>query len=238
MFVLSGGIAPPRPSCADRKIPVASKGHCTAHAVFGDDQGTIVQAESWLELCLLTLLNADLDVALLEEQQRFVYGMGTRPSEHVFDVVATLQDGCRIAYTVKPEIRLNKASRSGAAFLEKMGVIAWHVKQSGFADSVQLLTETDIDQIDLRNATMFAAVRNADPEADQVASRAVDALPDGGHRTLRDLTLDTGMAARGYRALIRQMRNGFARQVGRGVIGPKSYVTRNYRLSAAAFERT
>ena len=235
MSYISGGMSLPQPSCADRNVPAASKGHCTAHAVLGENQGTVVQAESWLELCLLILLNADEDVALLEEQQRFIYGGGTRPPEHIFDVVATLQDGYRIAYTIKPEARLSPDSESGRVFLEKMGKIAWHVEQQGFADSVQLLTDADLNQVDLRNARMFAAVREADPEADLVASRVLEALPDGGCRTLRDLTLETGMAARGYRALIRQMRRGFARQVGRGVIGPKTHVMRNYRAATVAY---
>ena len=235
MSYFSGGMSLPLPSRADRKVPAASKGHCTAHTVLGEAQGAIVQAESWLELCFLILLNADEDVALLEEQQRFIYGTGTKPPEHIFDVVATLQDGYRIAYTIKPVVRLRGDSLSGRVFLEKMGKIAWHVEQQGFADTVQLLTDADIDQVDLRNAQMFAAVREADPEADLVANCVLEALPDGGCRTLRDLTLETGMAARGYRALIRQMRRGFARQVGRGVIGPKTDVMRNYLTAPVVY---
>ncbi|CUH81024.1 hypothetical protein [Tropicibacter naphthalenivorans] len=123
MFDISGGIALPSPSVADRDVPAASKGHCTAHAVLGDGEGTRVQAESWLELCHQMLLNADEEVAELAEQQRFIFGEDEDDlREHIFDVIATLHDGYRIAYTIKPEIRL-----ASGVFLEEMAEITANI---------------------------------------------------------------------------------------------------------------
>ena len=68
MFDISGGILLPNSSLAERNVPAASKGHCTAHTVLGEGEGTRTQAESWLELCHLMLLNADEEVAELVEQ--------------------------------------------------------------------------------------------------------------------------------------------------------------------------
>ncbi|WP_370270416.1 hypothetical protein [Nioella sp.] len=231
MFDISGGILLPNPSVADRNVPLASKGHCTGLAVLGEGEGTRVQAESWLELCHLMLLNADEEVAELAEQQRFTFGDHEDDlREHIFDVVATLQDGYRIAYTIKPEIRL-----VSGVFLEEMAEVAWWVREYDYADDVQLLTDADIDQIELRNAQMFAAVREADPEADDAATRAIEALPEGACRSLRDLTIDTGMKARGYSALIRLLRRGFAVQIERGIIRPATLIKRSYRLQPTVY---
>ncbi|KZX91956.1 MULTISPECIES: hypothetical protein [unclassified Sulfitobacter] len=226
MFDISGGILLPNSSLAERNVPAASKGHCTAHTVLGEGEGTRTQAESWLELCHLMLLNADEEVAELAEQQRFFFGEDEDDlQQHVFDVVATLLDGYRIAYTIKPEIRLHSG-----VFLEDMAEVSWWVRKYEYADDVQLLTDADIDQTDLRNAQMLASVREADPEADAAATRAIEALPDGACRSLRDLTIDTGMKARGYSALIRLLRRGFAVQVERGLIRPTTTIKRSYSL--------
>lgn len=223
MFDFSGGILLPNPSVAERNVPAASKGHCTAHTVLGESEGTRVQAESWLELCHLMLLNADEEVAELAEQQRFFFGEDDDLQQHVFDVVATLLDGYRIAYTIKPELHLLSGT-----FFEEMAEVSWWVREYGYADDVQILTDADIDQVDLRNAKMFAAVREADPEADAAATRVIEALPEGACRSLRDLTLDTGLQARGHSALIRQLRRGFAVKVERGLIRPTTMIKRSY----------
>jgi hypothetical protein len=230
-----GGLVLPANSRAQRDIPAASKGHCSAHAVLGRGEGVHTQAESWLELCNLYLLNAMLDVVELREQEIFHYGWDRNdPEVHVFDVVATLANHEKIAYTVKPEDRVNSRPRRRGknghrsdqrTFLEKMGEISWWaaVKSQSYKD-VRLVTEADIHPIDLRNAQTFAAVRLEDPEADEIAFCVVQSLPVAGGASLRDLTLATGMEARGYRALIRLMRNGVLKAIVHEVIGPKTIV--------------
>jgi hypothetical protein len=52
----------------------------------------------------------------------------------------------------------------------------------------------------------MAAVREADPEAETVSRTVVDALI--GATILRELTVGTGLEARGYRALLRLIRTG------------------------------
>lgn len=231
MFDITGGISLPNPSVADRNVPAASKGHCTAHTVLGDGEGTRIRAESWLELCHQMLLNADEEVAALAEQQRFIFGEDEDDlREHIFDVIATLHDGYRIAYTIKPEIRL-----ASGVFLEEMAEVAWWVREYDFADDVQLLTDADIDPIDLRNAQAMAAVREPDPEADVAALAALEALPEGASRSLRDLTIEPGLKARGYSAVIRLLRRGFAVQVERGLIRPNALIKRSYCLQPAVY---
>jgi hypothetical protein len=136
------GIILPAPSRAERNIAVASKGHCTAHLVLGDGAGVRVQAESHLEACHFFFLNADPETSEMQEQVRFQYGRNDERM-HIFDVVVTLKSGARIAYTIKPAIRL----RSGR-ILEEMQTVAWWVGKKRFADDVRLLTDADLDEVD------------------------------------------------------------------------------------------
>lgn len=210
----------PSRSRADRDVPAASAGHCTGHSIFGDGDGVRMQAESWLELCHLFLLNAMLNVAQLQEQVRFFYGWDPKhPSQHVFDVIATLTCGTRIAFAVKPEVRL-----VSGRFMAELQEVAWWANQTRFVDEVRLLTEADIDPVDLHNARIIAAVRAPDPWADDAALQAVSTLR--GARTLRDLTHELGMAARGYRALLRLIRRGVLRPMRREAITPSTLVLR------------
>lgn len=212
----------PSASRAMRNVPAASSAHCTAQVVLGDGVGQRVQAESWLELSALFVLNAIPNVVAIEEQVRFFYGW--KPEEqrqHVFDIIATLLDGRKIGFTVKPEARL-----VSGRFLEEMQEVSWWAVETGFVDEVRLITERDIDNIDLRNAQVLAAVREADPEADALALSFIDGLPEGAGQSLRRLTIDIGMQGRGYRALLRLIRNGMLRPMSRGLIGPEMVVAR------------
>lgn len=209
----------PAQSRAERNIANASKGHCTAYAVLGDGAGVRMQAESHFEFCHLLVLNADRSIVDLQEQVRFPYGA---PDErvHVFDVVATLRTGSRIAYTIKPEVRL----RSGR-FLAEMQTVAWWVGKKRFADDVRLLTDADLDEVDLHNARIIAAVRDPDPEADAVARKGVAGI--AGAMTLRELTIATGLdGARGYRALLRLVREGHLEPARRERLTPQTLVQR------------
>ncbi|SCM68734.1 hypothetical protein [Donghicola eburneus] len=220
MFDDHGGVLLPAPSRADRTIQKASAAHCTGYTVLGDGEGTRFQGESYLELCHLYLLNAMKNVAEMREQVRFLYGWDPeKPQAHYFDVFATLDDGTRIAFAVKPEVRL----ASGRVERE-MSEIAWWVQEFDFADDVRILTEADINPVDLRNAKALAAVRQPDPEADAAARAVLEALPAGAGQSLRDLTLATGMKARGYRALLRLLRSGTARLQRHELIRPTTII--------------
>jgi hypothetical protein len=209
----------PVESRAERTIAAASRGHCTAFAVLGEGWGQRMQAESHLELCHLLLLNANREVVRLEEQVRFAYGRGDA-QVHVFDVVATWASGERIAFTIKPEARL----RSGR-FLEEMQAIARWVRQKSFANDVRLLTERDVDPVALHNARIIAAVRDPDSQADETARETAHSFI--GTVTLRELTVATGLEARGYRALLRLVRKGELQPIRHERLTPHSLVRWN-----------
>ncbi|PJE27343.1 hypothetical protein [Pseudooceanicola marinus] len=122
----------------------------------------------------------------LAEEQRFIFPEDEDDlREHIFDIVAILQDGYRIADTIKPKIRL--VSR---VFLQEIGEVTWCAREYVYTDGVQLLTDANIDQIELRDTQIFAAVREADHEADDEVTRAIS-------ETARSVRANQTAAARG-----------------------------------------
>lgn len=204
----AGGLLLPAPSRAERDIALASRGHCTAHSVFGDGAGFRMQGESALESNHFYILNARHDVAEMREQVYFRYGP-KRERHHIFDVLVTLHNGHRLACTIKPDRRTTmrmKNQMPGEDFLGHMQMVAGWVEELGFADDTRLLTENDLDPVELHNARIIAAVREADPEAEEVARSVVAGMLGG--IILHDLTRRVGLEARGYRALLRLIRLG------------------------------
>lgn len=53
-------------------------------------------------------------------------------------------------------------------------------RKRGFADDVRIMSEADVNPVDLRNAKIFAAVREADPDSDSAALEVARGLPTGG----------------------------------------------------------
>ena len=206
----------PAPSRAERKVTSASKGHCIGFAVLGRGAGARMQAESHLELSHLYLLNADPAIADLREQVRFRYGRGDART-HVFDVVYTTHSGRRIACTIKPERRL-----ASGRFLREMQTVAWWVQKKAFAADVRLLTDADLDPVALHNARIVAAVRGDDAEADAAAREATGTIL--GAVALGDLVSATRLEARGYRALLRLLRDRELGLVRHEIITPATLV--------------
>ncbi len=178
-----------------------------------------MQAESHLELSQLFILNAEPAIADLREQVRFRYGPRGAERVHVFDMLATRRDGTRIAYAVKPEVRL-----ASGRFLAEMREVAWWVAKTRFAAEVRLLSDADVDSVALHNAKLIAAVREADPEAETAARKAAAGIT--GAVSLRDLTVATGLEARGYSALLRLIRTGVLKTTRREAITPTTLVQR------------
>ena len=215
----------PHRSKAERDVARGSSGHCTAYTVLGAGPGTEIQGESLLEINHLYVLNTVPNIAELTEQVRFCFGWPTgKLRQHIFDVVAVLTTGERIAFAIKPEFRLNSSNQEKQDFEDEMRIVAWWAYRKGFADDVRILTEVDLDPIDLHNAKVLAAVREADPEADVAAFQVMSGLPPEGGQPLRELTLQIGMGARGYRALLRLVREGQAYMTTHERIGPKTVI--------------
>ncbi|WP_417269928.1 hypothetical protein [Celeribacter sp.] len=217
------GIILATPSQAVRDVPAASSAHCTAHSVLGDGDGVRMQHESHLEIDSSYVLNSVRNVANMQEQVIFHFGWDRKKlKKHIFDVVVTLISGERIAFAVKPEVRLYSSNKQ--SFVEHMQVVTWWAYETNFVDEVRILTEVDLDPITLYNAKVMAAVRAVDIDADNAAQHALRSLPVGGGSSLRELTSAIGLGARGYRALIRLLRTGEARLQAKERISPDAVI--------------
>lgn len=219
------GIVLPCASQAGRNVQRASSAHCIGHTVLGDNDGFRMQGESGLEINHFYILNTVKNIVKMQEQVRFYFGWDPKKqTQHIFDVFTVLDNGERIAFAIKPEIRLNSTNKEKQDFEEHMQAVAWWVFEKDFADDVRILTEADLDPVALHNAKVLAAVRERDSDADLAAINELRKLPSGGGLSLRELTLVIGMGARGYRALIRLLRSGEARLQAVGRIGPQTVI--------------
>lgn len=196
----------PASSLAQRKVALSSRGHFCGQMVIGDPPGRIVQLESYLEFQWCLCLISRQETEHLQEQVAF--GWHDEFGEchtHFFDFIVTERNGARIAYAVRPE------KRTGGQFGETMPHIAQQARQSRFVSDVRVLTDGDLDPIEVFNARLLHGARAPDREADTVAREIASVM--SGITTLGDLTDRLCMGARGHRALLRLMRTHHLRAV-------------------------
>ncbi|SFY45897.1 hypothetical protein SAMN04244548_05403 [Paracoccus pantotrophus] len=204
------GFVPPLPSTAQRDVALSSKGHFCGHVVIGDGSGRgaasgaparVVQVESYLELSWGLCLSLRPDIADLREQVEFFWlNEQGEYHPHYFDLFVTRTDGTRIACAVRP------VAKTGGSFGREMPQIAAQARHSRFADDVRLLTDADLDPVELHNAWLLHDVRAPDPVADEAAARVLADM--SGTASFADLTARTGCGATGFRALLRLVRSG------------------------------
>lgn len=194
------------PSLGNRRPATASKGHFTGHLMVGEWPGRVLYTESLLEQNWAHCLDAHPMTKVLREQVAFEWQAAPRKSRtHYFDLLVEQVDGRRIAYPVKPEVRLTPK------FMAEIAQVAQQAKMSGFVDDVRLLTDVDLDPIELANARLTYGMRKPDAEADAAAADVVAGC--AGIASLGELTARIGLGARGFRALIRMVRKGRLRSV-------------------------
>lgn len=222
----------PLPSTAQRDVALSSKSHFCGHVVIGDGSGRgaiagvpprVVQVESHLELCWCLCLSVRADIADLREQMQFDwFNEDGEVHPHYFDLFVTRTDGTRIACAIRPTAWI------GGEFGRQMPRIAAQTRAGRFADDVRLLTDADIDTVELHNAWLLHGVRAGDPVADEAAARVLADM--SGMSSLADLTAMTGCGAGGFRALLRLVRWGQLRPLHHEHITPATIVYKGSNL--------
>jgi len=213
------GILLPSASLAERKVAVRSKGHFCGHLVIGDHDERVIAVESHLEMNCALVLSARREVVELREQVAFhwIDEVG-RNRTHFFDFLVTLRDGSRIAIFVKP-MRLSKKRK----FVSEVRQIVPQMR-SDFADRVVLMTDCDINPVELYNAELLHSVRLADPDIDCIAEAAVANLQ--GAVTVADLVKAIAIPGQGFRAVVRLVRNHILELVQNERITPDALLRR------------
>jgi hypothetical protein len=193
-----GGIRTPRPYTG-RKMGFGAKKHFTGSLVHGEDEGEVANVQSHTEMLTALVMLARREVVCLENQVEFGWvDVDGKRSTHYFDFRVTLRDGRRIALVVKWSTKARKPE-----FKEKTALIASQVP-SAFADEVLVVTERDLDPIEVHNAELIYAVRLPDPDFDAAARRVIQCL--AGAAKIGDLVAATGHEGQGFRAIVRLIR--------------------------------
>ena len=186
----TGGLVLPAPQAAARQVAMGARNHFSGTLVCGDDEGQAIDVESHLEMQVGLVMLARQDVVHLEPQvpSPWVDRHGARRT-HFFDFRLTLRDGTRVALIVKPA-----AKAQDPGFRDITARVAAHVTPA-VADRVFVITERDLDPIELHNAELLHSCRAPDPEVDATARRL--ALNICGAARIDTLTRTMGRAVAG-----------------------------------------
>lgn len=196
-----GGMTMPAPTKAGRKITHKRKGHFTGHLVAGHGAGEVMEVESNLEMNIGLILLARPEVVELENQVPFQWWCQNSGKWHThhFDFRANHPDGTRTAIMVK---RRQKLACPDFQLLAR--TIAGQVTDQ-FADEVTIMTDRDVDPVELHNASYLHSFQDTDPEADSAVrrfvSRSLCAVSVG------EIVESVALDSRGFRSVGRLLRN-------------------------------
>jgi len=200
MLMADGGATMPAKLRTTRKVAKGTREHFTGQFTFGSDEGRTMDIESHTELCVALVTLARPNVVDLENQVPFKWVTSNGESgTHHFDFRALLADGTRRAIMVKSEYR-----RQQSEVQDELAQIAAQVTPE-FADEVVVMTERDIDPVELFNAEMMHEMRRPDLEADAAARRVMGGLAAAVQ--IQDLVEAINLGARGFRAVVRLIRS-------------------------------
>lgn len=195
-----GSICLPRPSTVLRKVAKGRREHFTGQLNVGPDEGVCMDIESYTEFQVALMLMARPEVVHLENQVPFRYrNLKGESATHFFDFRTTQTDGSRFAIMVKSAYRYSKP-----AVAEELRLIGRQVGPD-FADHVVVMTEKHFNAAEVYNAEMMHEMRWPDPIVDSAALRVVQ--PMIGAVRISDLVEAIGHGGRGFRAVVRLIRN-------------------------------
>jgi len=166
------GVAPPKYPPVGRKVAKGRKKHFTGQLVLergGED--ILADMESHTEMMWALVFAARREVVDIETQVEFVWKHGEgKLKKHYFDFRINMRDGTRFAVFVKAAQRL-KSTRLHSV----LSTIAAQVT-TDFADRAFIVTEADLDPIEVHNAEFLDEVRTHELELVSHERIGVDAL--------------------------------------------------------------
>lgn len=213
---------PPGPSVATR-IPSRRSRFSGRSSIVGGAEPRRIYCEGGLEEKAAYVFVAHRDIADVEEQPaavRFTDHNGV-PSKHTFDFRLTLITGRRLAVQIKP-------AKFEAKWRPIVQLIARQMPRR-FADAAVLLTEKNLHPDLVHNAMLIHAVRRDPPGSHDEQMRELAGRLKGRAR-IGDLVEHSGLAGRGFRAVVRLIADGKLDIAG-GRIG---YDTQVFRADSGA----
>ncbi|OIQ72504.1 hypothetical protein GALL_458710 [mine drainage metagenome] len=214
-----GGIAMPERLKTIHTVAKGRREHFTGQFTFGPDEGRTMDIESNTELRVALVTIARPGVVGLENQVPFKWVKPDgKPATHHFDFRVLMANGWRRAIMVKSEYR-----RRRSEVQNELAQIAAQVTPD-FADEVVVMTERDIDPVELFNAELKHEMRRTDPEADAVARRVMCEVVASAQ--IQDLVEAIDLGARGFRAVVRLIRSHELELINKVRIAHEAYVRR------------
>ena len=218
-YLSDGGLVMPERIQTSREVRKGRRTHFTGQFTSGPDEGRTMDIESHDELCTALVTIARPDVAGLENQVPFKWVKPNgKTATHHFDFRVLMADGSRRAIMVKSEYR-----RRQPEIQAELAQIAAQVTPD-FADDVVIMTERDLDPVELFNAEMMHEMRRPDPEADAIGRRIMNEMVASVQ--IQDLVDAIGLGARGFRAIVRLIRTHELKLVIKVRIAHEAYVCR------------
>lgn len=218
----------PHAPTTSRTIPLKSDSHFSGHLVVrtgGPNEVTgesdqVMEVESHLEMNLALILSMRPEIADLENQVLFSWSRPQKSAmkRHYFDFRVNFTDGFRTAVMVKESRKL-----SCPKFCAEAREIASKVTPD-FADDVVIMTELDVDPVEIHNAAFLDSLKETDPEADAAARRAMRGML--GARPISEIVSDVGLSGRGFRAIGRLLRRGEVALAKLERITPEAFIYR------------
>lgn len=176
--------------------------------------------ESNTELRVALVILARPGVVALENQVPFPWKQPNgNTATHHFDFRVLMVNGARRAVMVKSEYR-----RQQSKVRRELELIAAQVPTE-FAEEVVVMTERDLDPIELFNAELMHEMRRPDFEADAGARRVINSLVATAQ--IEALVSAIGLGARGFRAIVRLIRSHDLELVGNSRISHDAYIRRS-----------
>ncbi len=217
----ASGVQLPLMSRSPREISMRSRYSCRGWTWItrkSDGRRIRVQFESLLEFLVIHMVATRANFAdLIEQPFEVAYVDATgRERRHTIDFLVILDDGTRLATTVKPATKVTQE------FREELAAVKRHLP-SDLADDLILVTDNDFTRAQAQNALRFIEfTKKPDPDADNALINAMKSLH--GIVKMTDLTAMTGIAGRGYRAAFRAAFCGQIRVLTEGIIGQHSLI--------------
>ena len=210
----------PLKSRATRKIPLRSTASCRGSIVTRLNGVMItLHFESLLELMVILLLTTRGDVVEIWDQPPAItyYTPDGKQKTHNYDLLASLNDGRKIAIAVKYEERASEA-----AFQADMSRIAQATPKK-FADDVVVMSEADFTRAQAINAARYFEFNKHPDAAADIAVKAVISEQHGAV-SMKSIVEQTELGNRAYRATVKAVFANILKLQQPGVITPRSIV--------------
>lgn len=206
--MLDGNIyywAPPARSRARRAIPRKAERHSVGQLVFGPGNGQCLGYGSGLEYKVAICAIYRHDVIDIEEQLEGIrFFLPSRPAGkqnplHYIDFRLTKRGGQRVGLIVKP------SSHVTPEFRAEVRAVA-SAARGRLVDKTYLVTEHNINRIELANAEFMHEVRFPEPENDAILASFIPSIMVASR--ISDIVLQTGLGDCGFAAVVRALTQG------------------------------